>query len=165
MQPITILVAVVLVVFFVWAIVRAQLAGRRQGDYYKRKSLFSAAERNFLTALEKAIPDGVRVFGKVRLEDIFGVSKGLYKADRLAARNRINRKHVDFLLVSESDLAPLAGIELDDSSHELVERRQRDELVDSVFKSAGLPLLHVPVQQAYRPSELKAEIAGLLFRR
>src|SRR5262245_31875265 len=97
MQPITILVAVVLVAFFIWAIVHAHLAGRRKCTYYLRRSLFTPAERTFLSSLERAVPDGVRVFGKVRLEDIFGVARGLDNAERLAARNQINRKHVDFL--------------------------------------------------------------------
>lgn len=162
MQPISILVALALVAFFVWAIVRAQRAGRRKGVYYLRKSLFTPAERVFLASLERAVPDGVRVFGKVRLEDILGVVRGLDQAERLAARNRINRKHVDFLLVRESDLAPLAGIELDDSSHEEEDRRQRDAFVDSAFASAGLPLLHVPVQKAYAHADLRAKVATLV---
>jgi hypothetical protein len=165
MQPITILVVVALVVFSLWVIVRAQLAGRRAGTYYLRKSLFTPAERAFLPVLERAVPAGVRVFGKVRLEDILGVVRGLDRAGRLAARNKINRKHVDFLLVHESDLAPLAGIELDDSSHEQEDRRQRDDFVDSAFAGAGLPLLHVPVQKAYSPADLKARLAELLLRR
>lgn len=164
MQPITIVVAVVLVAFFIWVLVKVQLAERRTGVYYRRKSLFTPAERVFLAVLERAVPAGVRVFGKVRLEDIFGVARSLDRAERLAARNKINRKHVDFLLVKESDLAPLAGIELDDSSHELEERKQRDVFVDSAFASAGLPLLHVPAQKGYGLSELKSNLAEVLFK-
>ena len=189
MNLISILVAVALVVFFLWTVIKAQLAGRRKGAYYLRKSLFTPAERVFLEVLERAVPAGVRVFGKVRLEDIFGVTSGLDRAERLAARNKINRKHVDFLLVKESDLAPLAGIELDDSSHEADDRKQslprfRDEwrartgdkyrvvstpqrcdvFVDSAFASAGLPLLHVPAQKAYSLADLKAELAEMLFK-
>src|SRR5882762_8001679 len=162
MQPITLLVALVLVVFFVWVIIKAQMAGRRKGVYYLLKSVFTPAERVFLPALERAVPDGVRVFGKVRLEDIFGVARGLSGPERLAARNKINRKHVDFLLVRERDLAPLAGIELDDSSHEAEDRRQRDIFVDSAFASASLPLLHVPVEKAYHHADLRAKVANLV---
>lgn len=155
-------VAVVLVAIFVWVIVRAQLANRREGLYYLRKSLFTPAERAFLIVLEKTVPDGVRVFGKVRLEDILGVVSGLDRAQRTAARNKINRKHVDFLLVRESDFAPLAGIELDDSSHEEDDRRQRDAFVDEAFASAKLPLLHVPVQKTYSSADIKARLAEVL---
>jgi hypothetical protein len=110
MQPITILVAVALVAFFLWVVVKAQMAGRRKGDYYLRKSLFTPAERAFLPVLERAMPAGLRVFGKVRLEDIFGVKSGLDLSERQAARNKVSRKHVDFLLVRDDDFAPVAGI-------------------------------------------------------
>jgi hypothetical protein len=144
----------------VLAVLKAKLAGggAKAGVYYLRKSLFSPAERSFLGVLEPNLPPGVRVFGKVRLEDILGVKAGLERGERQAARNRINRKHVDFLLVRSTDLAPVAGIELDDSSHEEEDRQQRDDFVDSVFASAGLPLLHIP----YNPADLRAKVAAAL---
>ena len=162
MQPITILVAVALAAFFVWVILRTVREQRRQGTYTLRKSLFTPAERAFLTVVDRVVPDGVRVFGKVRLEDIFGVVRELEGGDRMAARNRINRKHVDFLLVRETDLAPLAGIELDDSSHAAEDRQERDRFVDSAFASADLPLLHVAAQKAYSPADIKARLAEVL---
>ncbi|MDD3179826.1 MAG: DUF2726 domain-containing protein [Opitutaceae bacterium] len=164
MLKLIILTLVVSIVFAVLAILKAKSAGAgtKAGVYYLKKSLFTPAERSFLGVLEPQLPSGVRLFGKVRLEDILGVKSGLERGERQAARNRINRKHVDFLLVRASDLAPLAGIELDDSSHEEEERQQRDKFVDSAFASAGLPLLHVPVQKSYNPADLKAELASLL---
>lgn len=157
------IVVVALIALAILAILKAKLRGSgKAGVYYLRKSLFTPAERSFLGVLEANLPSGVRLFGKVRLEDILGVKAGLEPGERQAARNRINRKHVDFLLVRVSDLAPLAGIELDDSSHEAEDRQQRDRFVDSAFASAGLPLLHVPVQKSYNPAEVKAKVQGLL---
>jgi Protein of unknown function (DUF2726) len=153
----------VLVVFAALAVLKLKMAGgAKRGVYVLKKALFTPTERSFLGVLERALPPGVRVFGKVRLADIFGVQSGLDASARQAARNRIDRKHVDFLLVRADDLAPLAGIELDDKSHEEEDRQARDALVDEVFKSAGLPLLHVPVQKAYDPAELKAKVGALL---
>ena len=166
MMKLYLIVALVLVGAVVLLILKAKLAGggAKAGVYYLKKSLFTPAERSLLGVLEPNLPPGVRVFGKVRLEDIFGVKAGLEKGERQAARNRINRKHVDFLLVRSTDLAPLAGIELDDSSHEEEDRQQRDAFVDSVFASGGLPLLHVPAQKSYNPAELKATVAEILKR-
>jgi len=65
-----------------------------------------------------------RIMAKVRLADIFGVKKG---QSWQAAFNRINAKHVDFLLVRQSDGAPILGIELDDSSHNEPDRMDRDK--------------------------------------
>lgn len=161
MNHIVLLALGLFVVIVAMAVLKAKLAApsAKTDVYYARKALFTPAERSFLGVLEPQLPPGVRVFGKVRLEDIVGVRAGLSRSERQAARNRINRKHVDFLLVRASDLAPLAGIELDDSSHEEEDRRDRDAFVDAAFASAGLPLIHVPVQRSYNPAEVKAKLA------
>jgi hypothetical protein len=163
MSKVYLLLALVAAVIAVLAVLKLKTAGgAKRGVYYLRKTLFTAAERSFLGVLERALPPGVRVFGKVRLADIFGVQSGLDASSRQSARNRIDRKHVDFLLVRVDDLAPLAGIELDDKSHEREERQQRDASVDEVFSEAGLPLLHVPAQQTYDPTDLRARVVSLL---
>lgn len=158
-----IIVAIVIAIAFLPVLLRMLASGGPKADvYYLRKSLFSPAERSFLGVLEPLLPREVRVFGKVRLEDFLGVKSGLERGERQAARNRINRKHVDFLLVRATDLAPVAGIELDDSSHDEDNRKDRDQFVDAVFASAGLPLLHVPAQKAYNPAEFRTKLNQLL---
>jgi hypothetical protein len=132
--------------------------GAKPEAYYLKRSLFSASERSFLSALESVCPDGITLTCKVRLADIFGVKKGLDRGGRQRAFNRISSKHVDFLLVQRSDGRPILGIELDDSSHEQEDRKIRDVFVDRVFSSAGLPILHVPVKSAYEPKDLRRRI-------
>ncbi len=157
-------VAAVFVLLAVGALLKMLLQSlrARHGAYYLRKSVLTPAELAFLEVLEPALPRGVRVLGKVRLEDIFGVKKGLGSGACQSARNLINRRHVDFLLVDEAGFAPLAGIELDDRSHDAEDRRQRDLMVDDIFKGAGLPLLRFPVRKSYDPADLKARIASAL---
>lgn len=162
MTNLIIIVVALLILFALAVILKAKLGeGGAADDYYLRKSLLTAAERSFLGVLEPVLPAGVRVFAKVRLEDIVGVKKGLDRAGRASARNRIKSRHVDFLLVRTTDLAPVAGIELDDSSHEEESRQERDAFVDGVFASAGLPLLHIPAQKSYNPAELRIKLAEL----
>ncbi len=127
--------------------------------YAPRKTVLSPAERSFLGVLEQVLPEDVGLLVKIRLGDVFVTRQGLTASQRASAWNRINQKHVDFLLVRTTDLAPLAGIELDDSSHEEDTRKRRDRFVDAVFESCNVPLLHVPVQAAYNPTELKSTIA------
>jgi hypothetical protein len=95
----------------------------------------------------------VVALAKVNLNDLFFAQTGDTRRNR-AANNRIDRKHVDFLLCDAQTLWPVLGIELDDRSHERPERKARDELVDGVFAAAGLPLLRVRVRQGYAPEEL-----------
>lgn len=166
-----ILAVVALVVFagvtIVLLALKAKLAGGSEssgpGDVYAlREAILTKAERSFLGALEQALPDGVGLLAKVRLGDIFQPRKGLNPSERTKAGNRINSKHVDFLLVRTSDLVAVASVELDDKSHQRSARQQRDEFVDEVFRSCGLPLLHVPAQANYSVAELKASLAQLL---
>lgn len=131
-------------------------------SYELRKVIFTPAERSFAGVLDGALPEGVTWLGKVRLGDVFKTRKGLSPSQRATAANRIDRKHIDFLLVRSSDLAPLAGVELDDSSHEGADRKQRDAFVDDLFRSCALPILHVPAQAAYNQTDLRAKIAGVL---
>lgn len=160
-------IAVVVVLAIVVIGLKAKFGGVESAPgkldaYELRKSVFTPAERSFAGVLDGALPEGVSWFGKVRLGDVFITKKGLTRSESATARNKIDRKHVDFLLVRTSDLAPVAGIELDDRSHEEDDRKHRDEFVDVVFRSCGLPLLHVPAQVAYNQGELRVKITTLL---
>ena len=63
---------------------------------------------------------------------------------QVGARNRIDRKTVDFLLVDPQSLDPIAAIEVDDRSHESERARNRDALVNSVLKDIDLRLHRFP---------------------
>ena len=58
-------------------------------------------------------------------------------------------------------MAPRLVVELDDSSHQTKKGRERDELVDSVFGAAELPILHVPCNQNYDCDQLGQQISDL----
>lgn len=83
-------------------IVVIKLVVRRSGpaeiDYSSCKTLCTPAERAFLGVLDLAVPEGYRVFAKVRLADLIKVGGGLKASSRQAAFNRISRKHVDFVI-------------------------------------------------------------------
>ena len=160
------LIIIIVALFALFSIVLAVLKAKAGGQskapkpdlYYLRKSLFSPAERSFVGVLEGLAYDGVTIASKVRLADIFGVKKGLERGDRQRALNRISAKHMDFFIIQKTDGRPELGIELDDSSHDEDDRAARDSFVDTVFSSAGLPILHVPAKAAYDPREIRRQI-------
>jgi hypothetical protein len=125
-----------------------------QFPYHLRKNFLSPAELNFYQVLQTAVSDWAILLIKVNLGDLFCVSTGDY-GQNMAYRNRINRKHVDFLLCDPATLRPLLAIELDDSSHNRPDRKQRDQFVDAVFAAARLPLVHVPVSHSYPTKKLR----------
>jgi hypothetical protein len=90
---------------------------------------------------------------KVSLGDLFYAQSGDYSQNRVY-RNKIDRKHVDFLLYDPETLRPILGIELDDKSHRRKDRQARDIFVNGVFASAGLPIAHIPVRRSYQTAQL-----------
>jgi len=100
---------------------------------------------------------------KVNLADLFYVSTK-DPGEWRALTNRIDRKHVDFVLCDPRRATPLVAVELDDRSHDRRERRARDRFVDRVFEAAGLRLVRIRARTAYNPRELDATLrraAGL----
>jgi hypothetical protein len=124
--------------------------------YRKRDYLLTAAERSFYEVLCGVINGELLVFAKLRLADLVWMPKGT--ANRQAHFNRIQSKHVDFLLCDREKLSPVLVIELDDASHEEDGRRDRDAFVDAALSAAGLPVLHIPSKRAYVPADLAAMI-------
>jgi len=129
--------------------------------YRQRDDFLSAAELSFYRVLAAAIGQRAVICPKVNLNDLFFVSQ---PQQNQRYRNKIDRKHVDFVLCHPETLRPACGIELDDSSHARRDRQQRDQFVEQVFQAAGLPLVRVPVRAAYRPAELLALIEPSLVR-
>src|SRR4051794_5833802 len=119
--------------------------------YAKKKYFFSAAERSFYEILRRLAP-GHTVFAKVRLADVVTVPKGT--SSWHSHFNRIDRKHLDFILC-DSDLAPVVAIELDDRSHDDEERQSRDRFVDQVLASVSLPIVRVRAKRAYKLEEVR----------
>ncbi|MBX3143660.1 MAG: DUF2726 domain-containing protein [Trueperaceae bacterium] len=129
--------------------------------YRRRKALFSAAERSFLGVLDREVEGRYRVFGKVALKDVLEVVGAVSRAERGAAYNRVSQKHLDFVLCRPGDLSVVAGIELDDSSHDRADRKERDLFVEAACRAAGLPLLRFPAKATYTAAEIRAALAVL----
>lgn len=125
--------------------------------YRVRDDFLSPAEFSFYRVLVAAVGNRAIVCPKVNLSDVFFVPR-----QDQAYRNKIDRKHVDFLLCHPTTMKPLGGVELDDSSHQRADRRARDEFVDQVFAAAGLPIVHVVARASYNSDTLAAGLAGCL---
>jgi hypothetical protein len=141
------------------ALIQSWLLGEKEDKesklpYKLRDDFLSPAELNFYRVLQTITADWAIVFTKVGLGDLFYPQTGDY-GQNISYRNKIDRKHVDFLLCDPGSVRPKLGIELDDSSHQRADRKERDLFVDAVFKVAGLPLARIPVRQSYPTEQLK----------
>ena len=130
--------------------------GAKELPYRQRDDFLSPAEFSFYRVLALAIGSRAIICPKVNLSDVFYVAR---PNENQAYRNKIDRKHVDFLICDPTTMRPRMGIELDDSSHGRRDRKKRDEFVDRVFEAARVPLLHIPPQAAYNPSVLWSQVA------
>ena len=131
--------------------------------YERQQYLLTRAERNFYEVLHRAVGPNLMVFPKVRLADVMRVPNGT--PGYYSHFNRISAKHVDFLICTCDTLSPALVVELDDSSHERTERRDRDDFVDSALASAGLPILHVPARSQYNLAEIAASVQASILPR
>lgn len=143
--------------------------------YRIKKRVLTANETNFLPVLRQAVAEVARRVGgpgavlpevlcMVRLADILEVDATEARSNGgrggwQTARNRIDRKHVDFVICAHDTFRPILIVELDDASHERPDRRERDAFVDSACNAAGLPILHVPAARRYEVAPLAAAIA------
>lgn len=109
---------------------------------YVRTYLLTKNEWRFYKSL-KPITDKyqLHILAKIRIADIVNVQQGLSNSERYSAYNKIQSKHFDFVLANPDNLAVLCAIELDDSTHEKIERQKRDYFVENVCKKVDLPLI------------------------
>lgn len=129
--------------------------------YQLRDNFLSPAELSFFDVLRAVVGNRAMICTKVNLGDVFWVKQGDPSKFRIYT-NKIDRKHVDFLLCQPATMHPLLGIELDDKSHQRQDRQERDAFVNGVFKAARLPLLHIPAKRGYVVTELAVLIAPYL---
>lgn len=123
--------------------------------YGLRDDFLSSAEISFYHVLRNTLAPDVTIVIKPRLSDILFVRQPHINQ---GARNRIDRKHVDFLLCDTTTMTPRLVVELDDSSHLKQKTQKRDQLVDGALNAAGLPILHVRAAKGYAPQVLLAQI-------
>lgn len=128
--------------------------------YRLRDDFLSPAEASFYRVLKTAVGDRFLIFPKVGLQDLFFVSR--QSSDWRSYHNKIDRKHVDFVLCDPDTMKPCVAVELDDASHKRTERTERDAFVDAVFAGTGLPLLRVAARMSYSTQQLEALLHPLL---
>lgn len=109
---------------------------------YERRDLLTSNELAFYQILYPLVcQHGWQLLMKMRLADIMAVQKGV--PDYMKYFNKIKAKHTDFVFCDPDTLEILAGLELDDPSHDRPDRMERDEFVDHAYAAAGIPLIHV----------------------
>ena len=134
-------------------VLRGLTAENRVG--YRRGRFLSANEKIFLRTLDAALGRNYRAFAQVRLAELANPADSANVHLRRRALNAVMAKSVDFVICDVLTLDPVAVIEVDDRSHLLPERRDRDAFVNAVFAEIGLPILRVKAQRTYSVAEFR----------
>lgn len=107
---------------------------------YQSRKLFTINEwQNYKKLREIASIKRYVICPKVRLLDIIEPRKGI--SNYMTYFGKIKSKHVDFV-ICDQDMYIKAIIELDDSSHDRPDRKERDEFVDLILRSVGYKVIH-----------------------
>ena len=126
---------------------------------YERRELLTSNEFPFYRILQPLCEKhGWLLLIKMRLADIMAVRSG--EKEYMSYFNKIKAKHTDFVLCDPDTLDVLCGVELDDPSHDRPDRIERDEFVDQVYETAGIPLLHV--WMPIKAKELERQLLSLI---
>ncbi len=137
------------------------LVRKKPERIYKPKGpyLLSAGEKRFYDALSTTLQGSpYLIFAKVRIADLIETKLERTDPNFWKVQGPMNQKHIDFILVDRADTRPLLAIELDGGSHQDSERANRDAFVNSVFQSAGIPMLHIPARGFYQYTDLRRVI-------
>jgi len=127
---------------------------------YERRGVFlSPAEINFLRSLQFAVREDWLIFSMVRLADIIKVRPRTRKFQ--SWNNRIQGKHLDFVLCDLETLDVKLAIELEDITAP-TDRGQRDRFVNTALAAAGVPLLRVRVQEKYETAVLRKDLEDVM---
>jgi very-short-patch-repair endonuclease len=162
MHELLVLIGILVLLSVVSFVVKIVLPGLMEGKsplpYQKETVLFTPAERSFLSVLEAALGDQFRVMGEVRLADVIKVKSGLSRSLWQQAFNRIQGKHLDFVVCDPNDMSVQFVVELDDSSHQQTRRQVRDEFLDKALAAAGVPIFHFSAKRTYFTQDIQRAI-------
>lgn len=111
--------------------------------YWLKPNFITGRELDFFRKLEILIGDKYYIIPQVHLSHIL---ETLEKPVHLSFNpyfNRINVLSFDFCLFNKSDFSFKLAIELDDTTHDMYERIERDAFVEAIMKKADMKLVRM----------------------
>lgn len=111
--------------------------------YEKKPYLFdTTSEFNLYKVLLELFGDKYFIFPQVNYSHLIQPRKTTWQEER-KYRSRIDRKSADFIFCDKAHVVPQLIIEMDGYVHNFKEKQARDEFVNELMKTVGLPILHL----------------------
>ena len=96
------------------------------------------------------VEDRYVIYAKVSLNELFYIVR---PNENVHFFNKIFRKHLDFLLCDPKTFKPEIGVELVKSIAR-DETRARDQFMEDLFLTVGMPLVHIPAGDHYQVPDI-----------
>lgn len=144
---ISVLVIVVVIALIADRLIPKKKAGLKEkydlSRYYLKNSIVTPVEKWMYNIIKDELTEEYFVAPKVGIKDFVGVKKG---NNYMKYFGHIAQRHIDFLVCKKETLSPAFGIEIDDTSHEQQNRKDRDQENDLIYNAIGIKVLHMPTK-------------------
>ncbi|WP_299080303.1 DUF2726 domain-containing protein [uncultured Paraglaciecola sp.] len=130
--------------------------------FKKKGNLFTPVERTFLELIEEAVGKEFRILCRVKMSDILAIRQNADKKTSKSAATRAGSRHLDFVLCSKEDMAPIVAIDLVHSSGKDGYKSQRDFFVSGALDAAHIPHVRIKVRSGYKAQDIRECIQAKL---
>ena len=121
---------------------------------YEKKALLTFTEIKFKNAIEKALPNGYKLYPQINLASI------IKRTDEHKYQNELYR-NVDFCVFNEKYI-PQVIIEINDKTHNEKSRQARDYKVKDICAKANIPLITFWTDYGVNESYIEKKINEVL---
>ena len=147
--------------YILWLILKRRNFAKNL-PFTKKVSFLPVRNTGFTKILkEQCDKNGLLICPKVRMEDFLHVTD---RRNRNKYRGYIKSRHIDFILC-DRELHMLAGLELDDSSHDTAAAAKTDAFKNNVFKKIEVPLYRIPAEPKLYRNRIDEMIRDLVRNR
>ena len=127
---------------------------KRDFLYDSKVSLISKTEKAFFDAIKSSLSENHYVFPQVNLASFIS------RTDNAPFHNELFR-NVDFL-ITDSNYRPKIVVEINDSTHLNLDRKERDEKVRKICEEAGIPIIKLWTSYGVNNDYIKSKITDTL---
>lgn len=150
---------VLVLLAFLSSLIRG-LGRRHRFPYVIGPSLFSPAEQTFLPVLERAVGQGYRIYGKVRVADALQVRPRTGRRARRRAAERLSGRRFDFLVCTAETGTIACAVNLSPRSR--FSRRPSRDTLDRICAAARLPFVRFREGDRYSVVEIEEQVFGAM---
>lgn len=141
---------------------KANELSKKSFQYRKKNFLITKSEHEFFDLLVNTLGDKYYIFPQIHLPSF--LDHKVVGQNWNNAYRHIDEKSVDFVICDKNYLRPLLAIELDDSSHSLEERLERDTEVERILKLAEVPLIRFENHGSFNKDEICTSILATISK-